>query len=300
MPSVCECEGVAAGESVAFEGSTCIRGGVGAGAVVRVAGNLTVEGVVQAATIEVEGDLVLKGGVVGQGRAIVSATGSVVATFLESATIEAGRMLRVDREAMNCQMIIHGWIDSPEGAIVGGRAQVMRSIRVKALGSESAVETVLVLGTVPLLEDRLGQLERLSKLSDEELEAAKREMERLSMPGQILKAADKERQTELTFDLDRLAKSHHRCDAVLGLGREEVNNGRTTDLTVLEWLHPSVVLESDGVSLAVDRGILGPIRIYRDARGNVLVESEPGGVPVPIKNFRDIRVRSLGLSADRK
>lgn len=290
MESFTERGPVAEGESVELEAPTRITGGVGDGASVRAARDLLIDGNVGAATIEAGGALTIDGGVVGKGRAVVRTGGSLNASFLDSSEVEVGKGLVIGKQALNCQMLVHGWIDSPEGMIIGGETRVMRAVRVRSLGSDSAVPTIIVLGTAPMLDDRLRALEALAKDNSSQLDRAKREMEKLSSPGLILKPADKERQTELTFEIQRMQSLFHRCEASLGLGREELRRARATDLSIMDRLYPAVVIEADSTAIAVDQEMAGPLRIIRDQRGNLVLESQSGGAGVPIKNVRDLRI----------
>lgn len=280
------------GESIELDQPTRITGAVGQGARVCAKKELVIDGNVGAATIEAAGDLTIHGGVVGKGSAILRVAENLRVSFLDSAELEIGKGLILSAQALNCQMLIHGWIDAPEGSIVGGEARVMRSVKVRSLGSDSAVPTTIVLGAAPLLDERLNALQLLAKANDDQLARAQREMDRLSSPGLILKPADKERQTELTFEIQRMQALHHRCEASLGLGREELKRARATDLTVLDHLHPAVVIEADASAIAVDRAVIGPLRIFRDPKGNLLIKTGSHGDGVPIKNMQDFRILS--------
>ncbi len=303
-------QGVADGEEVVFEAGATIQGGVGAGARIRAKGDLIIEGLVDSATIETTGDLRLLKGAVAHHRGahasecILRVVGSLHAEFLDTAVIDVGRGLIVESQVMNCRSVIHGWIDMPKGALVGGHTTVMRHVRVATLGSDSVVPTPILFEAVPRLDACLERLPVLCESLDKQWEAAKRELERLSMPGQILKPADKERQTELSFAVVEMEKLHHRCEAVGGLAREDLRRAATLDLTIEQTMFPGVALESPSGDHVVGKAVRGPIRIYRDRRGNLVGSSDPDdpeASAVPIKGLADLRPRpKAGAGPGRK
>jgi uncharacterized protein (DUF342 family) len=177
--------GTASG-NIDFDGSVVVHGEVGAGMTVRATGDIEVGGVVESATLEAGGSIVIKGGAIGSlGRKSgaehrIKCGGCFTAAFAQQAAIEAGDSIFIDDVAMQCELTAHNHIrvgNQKRGHIIGGKAQATLSITAKVIGSPNRVATRLEIGVNPsmhkqLLEmakDRDGkenQLLEISKLLD--------------------------------------------------------------------------------------------------------------------------------------
>lgn len=155
-------------------GDIHIRGDVLSGFTVISAGNVTIDGVVEACNIEAGGDLVIRSGVQGNSTAVLRAHGNIFARFLESANVYVGQDL--DAECViNCNIYCDGAVKvrSGRGSIIGGVTHAAREVSATIIGARSEALTSVVLGGTPC-ED----FERDSLLL--EIEDLEKEMERLS------------------------------------------------------------------------------------------------------------------------
>lgn len=151
--------GTASG-NINFDGSVVIKGDVASGMSVRVSGDIEVGGMVEAATLEAGGSIVIKGGVVGGiGRKegsehFIRCGASFHAAYAQQARIEAGDSIFIDDTAMQCELAAANHIlvgDKRRGHIIGGKAQATLSIKGKVLGSPNRVVTRFDIGVDPNL-----------------------------------------------------------------------------------------------------------------------------------------------------
>jgi uncharacterized protein (DUF342 family) len=177
--------GTASG-NIDFDGSVVIRGEVGAGMTVRATGDIEIGGVVESATLEAGGSIVIKGGTMGSlGRKSgaehhIRCGGCFSAVYAQQARIEAGDSIFIDDVAMQCELVAHNHIrvgNQRRGHIIGGSAQATLSITAKVIGSPNRVRTRIEIGVNPVMhkqllemaKDRDGketQLLEISKLLD--------------------------------------------------------------------------------------------------------------------------------------
>lgn len=128
--------------TIEFYGDIIIRGNVSTGVVIRAGRNLTIDGTVEGCTLFAGGDIVLKRGVQGNGKAKISARGSVLAEFIEYSDVTAGRDVRANT-------ILNSVISAEErvvlsgrrGAIIGGSVHGLRGIDAQSLGNDTEVKT---------------------------------------------------------------------------------------------------------------------------------------------------------------
>ncbi|MBS4096953.1 MAG: DUF342 domain-containing protein [Sulfuricella sp.] len=171
-----------------FEGSINIAGDVVAGMTVRASGDIHVGGTVEGAQLDAGGDVVIKGGVIGQGEAHehagenrrsliarVHAGNSFSALFVENAVVEAGDSILVERLVMQSELaavnqIVVGKPGSGRGSIIGGSIQATLLVQAAVIGSQANVKTRVVVGSNPYLQEKLRSATKEFEAKSHELE----------------------------------------------------------------------------------------------------------------------------------
>ena len=136
--------------NIDYEGSLSIEGSVLSGFSVRVSGNVTVNGVVEAAVIEAGGNITIARGIKGAGKCLVKSGGNVVAKFIESANVEAKGY--VQSEAILQSHVLAGTevnVSGKRGVITGGVVCATNAVNVKNLGSAMGMDTTIEVGLPP-------------------------------------------------------------------------------------------------------------------------------------------------------
>lgn len=278
--------------SATCDGDALVRGGVEPESRFRVHGSARIMGRVEAATIEALGDVAIEGGMVGRGEGVIQTGGSVSAKYLDAVRVEAGEDVRVEREAIGCEMTVLGSLASPKGAIIGGVCAVVGTVDVRTLGSPSATPTRLVLGTVPSLEPLHERLLELTEELEAQCKKMEQELEKLNMPGRRLKPEDKERQTELSFMTHTNRARVVRC-RTLGLHCTEcIRSLRTVRVLISEKLCAGVSLVIGSQEFFFGRDLEGPIRITRTDRGEVRFQRSVEDEPVGLSSIGGVKTRA--------
>ena len=156
--------------NIIFLGTVIITGNVEDGFSVKAAGNIEVNGTVEKAELDAEGDIIVHQGVTGKNSGFVKAGRSIWARFIENANVEAGNMVVVSDGIINSQVDAYKRIicRGKRAHIVGGRLRASEEINAKILGSPtSGTETICEVGIDPK-----------SKMKQEVLAAKKVEMEK--------------------------------------------------------------------------------------------------------------------------
>lgn len=133
--------------NIDFAGDVVIHGNVCAGMSVRAGGTLTVDGVVEGANIWSGKDIVLRGGVLGDGKAEVYARGDICARFFEYAKVEALGTIEADaflQCEVECKKSIQ--LKGKKGVIIGGRVHAVQGIEVNEIGNESEIASTVEVG----------------------------------------------------------------------------------------------------------------------------------------------------------
>lgn len=158
--------------NINFTGDVHVHGDVRENFSVIATGSVTVDGLVEAATVEAGGDLLITKGVVGDNRALLKCQGTLRAKYLESCVIYSGKCVFSDC-IMNSQVFSDGCIDvtSGRGSVVGGALVAAEGIRAKMIGAESGRRTELTMGILPVVQAELQDLKNeLVACQDEDRE----------------------------------------------------------------------------------------------------------------------------------
>lgn len=130
--------------NIDFIGEVFIKGDVKEGFKVKAKKNIQVNGGVFGASIESEGDIVIRQGAIGS---TITATGKVQIDFCEKVKIRCAEQLKC-KSLYFCDVFCNGLIDISLGAgsIIGGNTVSTQNINVNNLGSQSYTPTVVVIG----------------------------------------------------------------------------------------------------------------------------------------------------------
>ena len=154
--------------SVNFLGDVHIQGDVCSGFTVRAMGSVKVDGVVESATIEAGGDLILAKGVQGNNQAVLRAHKDIYAKYLENCSVYARQDL-YSEAIIGCNVYSNAsvYAKNGRGAIIGGKIWAARLVEANAIGSKMEVRTTITIGGLPcedferaLLLEEMAQLEK--------------------------------------------------------------------------------------------------------------------------------------------
>lgn len=145
---------------ITFNGDILIRGNVSTGMSVNATGNITVDGHVEAASLESGKDIVLKNGMQGGGRGEIHAGGDVSGKFFEQTTIYAKGSVNANA-IMNCQVISEQKVivSGRMGVLVGGSVNAVEEVDATMIGNMSEVKMTISVGTEKSLYSKLKALE---------------------------------------------------------------------------------------------------------------------------------------------
>lgn len=149
--------------NITSEGSVIVGGNVLSGFSIKATGNVEVKGVVEGATIEAGGDIILERGVNGMGRAKLKAGGKIIAKYVENAELEAGDYVEADsimHSKVNAKTYVA--VDGKKGFISGGIVRATIKVSCKTLGSEMGSDTTVEVGADPMMKARYAELQKMN------------------------------------------------------------------------------------------------------------------------------------------
>ncbi|MGE5416623.1 MAG: DUF342 domain-containing protein [Acidobacteriota bacterium] len=141
--------------NIDFVGNVSIRGNITSGFIVKAGGDIEVSGIIEGATVEAGGNILVKNGIAGGHKAIIKAGGSIFTKFIENASIDSGQEVVITDGIVQSMVKANGSIkvEGKKGTIVGGVLQAGEEISARFIGSPLSPQTVLEVGANPHLRE---------------------------------------------------------------------------------------------------------------------------------------------------
>lgn len=140
--------------NIDFPGNVLIAGDVQDGFSVRADGDITVKGVVQGASLEASGQIVLLAGMFGRERGTLKAAGDVRAQFLHECTVTSDADVLVGGELVRATVTARGSVHvTGAGKIMGGTISAGREVMANAVGSPVGRVATRIVLSPPVAEE---------------------------------------------------------------------------------------------------------------------------------------------------
>lgn len=235
--------------NIDFRGDLEIMGSIKAGMSVKATGNITVNKLVEAAYVEAGKDVLVRGGILGGGKAVIQAGCNVYGLFIENATIKANNTVQAD-SIVNCEVTAFSDINifGRTSAIVGGRLKANRTIRTRKIGSEVGVTTELIVGIEPDVQNTYKKM-----VSD--LEEMQEDLDKIEKTIELLvhkQDADENLRIQLVrTKIERSAEISKQRELCAEL-QKRIEIGKYAEIIAEEIVYPGAVIRIDGLMTHVN------------------------------------------------
>lgn len=259
-----------------YDGSILVKGNVLTGYALNATGDITVNGVVEGASLTAGGKIVLKRGVQGMGKASMEAEGDVISNFIESANVKSGGKVITDA-IMHSQVTakddvqVHG----KRGLIAGGRVQTKTRIEARTVGSTMGTTTELEVGIDPAVTERYRYIEK-------EMEGLENEKDALMQNLKILK---KRLDTVGKLDDEKLKTLKD-----LGTRIQEIDKQLEQDSQEHEFLEQELGEQSAGKIIVENIAYPGVTMTISSVTTHIHTETQHSAF---VREGADIRVRAI-------
>lgn len=156
---------------IVYEGNVSVKGNVLTGYSIRAKGDVIVNGVVEGATLQAGGQIILKRGMQGMSKGRMEAGSNIITKFIENAEVKAGGYI-------STEAILHSRVTAKKeitvggkkGFITGGEIQSGTMISAKTAGSTMGTNTVLEVGVDPGIADEYRTIQKSISQMERDLE----------------------------------------------------------------------------------------------------------------------------------
>ncbi|SFM31839.1 hypothetical protein SAMN04487943_11347 [Gracilibacillus orientalis] len=149
--------------NIEFNGSVMIKGNVPTGFSVTANGDVTVYGIVEASYINAGGNILIREGIAGMERAVVTAGANIEVGYINQAEVTAGNDLKVKKSIMHSHCVTQQNIFCANGSIIGGSCSAGKVIEVKNVGNLANSKTELAFGISKKRLDSVSDLKKEQK-----------------------------------------------------------------------------------------------------------------------------------------
>ena len=233
--------------NIRFPGSVIIGGTVRTGFYVITSGDVKIAGGVEGALISSDGDIVIKEGVKGGGKAVLRSKKNIMSPFVELSTVLAVGNLVLKSALVRSRIKCNGTIafQGDKGRIVGGTIRARNGFEVSSVGSPRGVKTQLSFGQDYLVAD-------LIEKEEKEIEKVKRRITQVDLEmRRSEKAGDQESLGSLRKEKVKLLKLMEKRGLRLFTLRERFEQHFPSRIVVHQEVHAGTTFESHGRTVEV-------------------------------------------------
>ncbi len=264
--------------NIDFDGSVLIRQGVRDRFVVKATRDVIIHGLVEAATIVCGGNFECRRGIAAKDRGQIVVEGDADVGFLNNVRGQIKGHLTIRREIINCDLVIGQNLRCERGAIIGGTTAITGSLWAMTLGAKAETETVLVLGSVPLLTARLNQLKKDCPEWQKQLERFRYEQKQLSAGRGAVGAQQQERLTALNFEISDLERKLQEAQEERTRIEQEMATQGKVEIQIEKIIYPKVRFQAGDANFTFTEALKGPAKIGWNERKQLVFRQGDGRV----------------------
>ncbi|MCR5526437.1 MAG: FapA family protein [Lachnospiraceae bacterium] len=197
-----------------FKGDVVIHGSVKPGVKITATKSVTVDGTLEAASISAGGDVIVKGGIMGNSISDIHCEGDFYADFIEYSNVWCKHSVSAN-VFWDCKVFAGDYVHATGkmGAIIGGSVYGMAGVDATFVGNDKEVKTVVSSGVKTEVSKRRKYVEKTILQLDDELDSIEEEMTEIQRSVRLGTADDLMQQQLLDLRKDKIQKKTERKEA---------------------------------------------------------------------------------------
>jgi uncharacterized protein len=236
-------------------------------------GNIEVNQMVGAATVEGDQDIIINGGINGKGKGFLRSLGRIEAKYANEATLVSHSDIQIQKSIIQCTVKTKGKVDCPHSNLVGGEASALMGIDIGTIGSDLGVKTTVIAGRDYELQDKIKAFEAQLLETGKEIEKIDRVI------GPIL--ADKNKLMALPVEKKRKVKDlleqlkHFREEQARARKESEelekqASSNCVKEIIVRKTIHSGAHIVIGNCKKLIKMDVKGPVRLREDIENDTI------------------------------
>ncbi len=252
--------------NVKFPGTVIVGGNVRTGFYIMSGGDIKVAGGVEGALLSSDGDILIKQGVKGVGKAVLRSKRNIMSPFVELATLLSVGDITLKSSVVRSRIKCNGKItfQGDKGRIVGGQIRARNGLEVSSVGSPGGVKTHLSFGQDYLIADLIEKEEKEIEKVKSRITQVDQSMKKLERDGKDTDGLQKLRKEKV-----QLLKLIEKRGLRLFTLRERFEQHFPSKIVVTDDVHIGTVFESHGRFLEVTSTRKGVAVEFNSQTGNI-------------------------------
>ena len=222
---------------------------------------ITVHGIIEAAEIHTEKDLNSLGGIAGKEKGEICAGQDINAKYITNAHVRAGQDIKVNAEIVNCDLACKGSLTIEKGPLVGGHTLAFKGVKVKQLGSEADVKTLVEVGIDEDLRLKCDKLTPEIQLLRRKAEKVRQVVEPLLQNQKYLNSEQKEKATELIYLASELDEQAESLTEELRGDYQKTIEDAVFEIEITDTLCAGVTIRFPRIEAFITSPLAGPLKI---------------------------------------
>lgn len=222
---------------------------------------VSIQGMVEAAEIHAGEDLFVTGGITGKEKGVFFAGRDIHSKYITNSHVRAKNDIIVVKEVINCDLACDGQLNIENGSLVGGHAVVTGGVKVKQLGSEAGVKTILEVGIDEDLKLKLLEVAPEVELRRRKAAKVREVVEPLLANQKHLNNEQKEKATELLYQAYELEDSVREMIEELRTIYEKTKEKTVPEILVQGVAYNGVEIHFPKAATTLKDPIKGPLKI---------------------------------------
>lgn len=242
--------------NIDFIGNVVIRGNVPSGYEVKAGGDIKIFGLVEAAAIYAEGNIVISGGVSGSHKGSLIANGNIQAAYLNQADVQAEQDVFVENSILHSKIQAGGSLYCRKALIIGGVLSVGRDLHIKEVGNRLFTKTDIRAGADLQLVEKENELHKEKKELNENLKKLVNIEQKLLQIGKIKGALSEDHKAIILKQ--RVTKDHinqrlKEIDEEIERLAIEMNEKHDSSIYIYENVFPNTTLHFGKYAMQIQK-----------------------------------------------
>ncbi len=256
--------------NINFNGSVVVHGNVNAGFLIKAEGNIEVMGIVEAADLKADGDIVIRGGIQGSTTTRIISGGTIRALYLQNAVVNAIGDVIVSDSIMNSVVQANEVrVIGKRGLLVGGLTRVKKGLFARIIGSHMGAKTRIELTYFKQLEESIHQLEGEQAKKMQELAKIEEVISKMHQLETLRKTLTPEQEENKARLMETLAVEKERLHEINQQYQDKLAEKASAPKSIVEIgsiAYPGVIVSTGNETIELEE-ILQSTKIIQDENG---------------------------------